>query len=146
MSQKEVQVKISHQVFQDAGDERYEIETTGVLTIKGDSVYLAYTEKIDDQGETNVVFKFSENQISLSRHNVTKTRMVFRPGLVEHQPYQTVAGMMLLSTNTSQLDFAFDEVQLAGSLDLAYALSANDQVVGQYQVALQFGPKSSILN
>ncbi|KMK53083.1 putative beta-barrel protein YwiB [Fructobacillus sp. EFB-N1] len=145
MSQKEVQVKISHQVFQDAGDEHYEVETTGLLTIKGDSVYLAYTEKIDDEGETKVIFKLTEKQISLSRHNVTKTRMVFQLGLVEHQPYQTVAGMMLLSTNTNQLDFTFDESKQAGALDLAYALSANDQVVGQYQVALQFGPKSSIL-
>ncbi|GAP02454.1 hypothetical protein FPFC_013360 [Fructobacillus pseudoficulneus] len=146
MNQQEVQLQIVNQVFQDGGDERYEVATDGVLTTKGESFYLAYTETLPEQPDTKVVFKFKGDQVTINRHNVTKTRMVFEMGLVDPQPYQTVAGMMILATNTQKMEIEFDEATGTGQLDLSYSLTANGDVVGQYQVALQFGPKSSILN
>ncbi|GAO99587.1 DUF1934 domain-containing protein [Fructobacillus ficulneus] len=146
MMKQNVDVRVTTQVFQDNGDERYDIQAPGTVTSRGMSLYLTYTESLPDQPDTKVLVKFKENQVTITRKSAIKTHLVFRIGLVDNQPYQTAAGMMILATNTSQLNMQVVGNKAEGQIQMAYSLSANGSVIGQYLVSLQFGPKSSILS
>ncbi|MBS9337957.1 DUF1934 domain-containing protein [Fructobacillus parabroussonetiae] len=137
MAGQTVNVTFESKIYQDAGDESYQIQSQGKLVQKGAAWYLTYDESLEDQPRTKVLVKIEEGRVAITRTNVTKTRLVFEKGLVDQQPYQTAAGVMLLATNTSKLVQAIDESG-AGKILLDYALSANGEVVGQYQVSLHF--------
>ncbi|MBS9335670.1 DUF1934 domain-containing protein [Fructobacillus papyrifericola] len=133
-----VTVSFESKIYQDEGDESYRVEAEGRLVAKGAAWYLTYEEELPEQPVTKVLVKIEEGRVAITRTNLTKTRLVFEEGLVEHQPYQTAAGMMLLDTNTRDLLVAIDEQAGTGKVLLNYALSANGEVVGQYQVSLHF--------
>lgn len=138
MAGKAVNVTFDSKIFQDGGDESYQVQATGQLVQKGASWYLTYDEELPEQPVTQVLVKIEPDRLAITRTNVLKTRLVFEKGLVDHQPYQTAAGMMLLGTNTKTLRIDIDAVSGMGQVELAYSLSANGKVVGQYQVSLQF--------
>ena len=60
--------------------------------------------------------------------------------------YQTPAGQMHLATYTTQLQTAIDSEKAQGKIAIDYQLIANDQIVGEYALRLQFQAKSSKLN
>lgn len=138
MTGKTVQVQFQSKIFQDEGDESFDIQAKGRLVEKGDALYLTYDEEIAEQPVTKVMVKMEEGRVAISRSNVNKTRLVFEPGLLANQPYQTAAGMMLLDTNTRRFELDLADNKESGKLLLDYSLAANGEVVGQYQVSLQF--------
>lgn len=138
MAGQAVKVTFESKIVQEEGDESYTIEADGRLVQKGAAWYLTYEELLEEQPATKVLVKIEPDHVAITRTNVTKTRLVFERGVVDHQPYQTAAGVMMLGTNTSELLIDIDEEELLGKVALAYSLSANGEVVGQYQVSLQF--------
>lgn len=133
-----VNVTFESKIFQDEGDESYRVTAVGQVIQKKAAWYLSYEELLTGQPATKVFIKIEAGQVAITRTNVTKTRLVFEKGLVDNQPYQTAAGVMLLETNTKTLLVDIDEEAGAGKVHLDYSLSANGEVVGQYQVSLQF--------
>ena len=114
--------------------------------VKNDHVYLRYTENIAEQ-QTKVRFKFEPDSVRLHRTgDGQQTQLVF---VLEQQVpafYQTPAGQMHLATYTTQLQTAIDPEKAQGKIAIDYQLIANDQIVGEYALRLQFQAKSSKLN
>ncbi|MBS9335077.1 DUF1934 domain-containing protein [Fructobacillus sp. M1-13] len=138
MAGQTVKVTFQSKIYQDGGDESYEVTASGQLVQKGAAWYLTYDEALPEQPVTKVLVKIEDDRVAITRSNVTKTRLVFEKGLVDNQPYQTAAGMFILATNTKDFLVSIDEVGKEGKVLLDYSLSANGRVVGQYQVSLHF--------
>ena len=141
-----VQLSLTTTVRQDDDVETFNFDTEGELLVKNDHVYLRYTENIAEQ-QTKVRFKFEPDSVRLHRTgDGQQTQLVF---VLEQQVtafYQTPAGQMHLATYTTQLQTAIDSEKAQGKIAIDYQLIANDQIVGEYALRLQFQAKSSKLN
>ena len=141
-----VQLSLTTTVRQDDDVETFNFDTEGELLVKNDHVYLRYTETIAEQ-QTKVRFKFEPDSVRLHRTgDGQQTQLVF---VLEQQVpafYQTPAGQMHLATYTTQLQTAIDPEKAQGEITIDYQLIANDQIVGEYALRLQFQAKSSKLN
>lgn len=141
-----VQLSLTTTVRQDDDVETFNFDTEGELLVKNDHVYLRYTETIAEQ-QTKVRFKFEPDSVRLQRTgDGQQTQLVF---VLEQQVpacYQTPAGQMHLATYTTQLQTAIDSEKAQGKIAIDYQLIANDQIVGEYALRLQFQAKSSKLN
>ena len=141
-----VQLSLTTTVRQDDDVETFNFDTAGELLVKNDHVYLRYTETIAEQ-QTKVRFKFEPDSVHLHRTgDRQQTQLVF---VLEQQVpafYQTPAGQMHLATYTTQLQTAIDSEKAQGKIAIDYQLIANDQIVGEYALRLQFQAKSSKLN
>ena len=141
-----VQLSLTTTVRQDDDVETFNFDTEGELLVKNDHVYLRYTETIAEQ-QTKVRFKFEPDSVRLHRTgDGQQTQLVF---VLEQQVpafYQTPAGQMHLAIYTTQLQTAIDSEKAQGKIAIDYQLIANDQIVGEYALRLQFQAKSSKLN
>ena len=141
-----VQLSLTTTVRQDDDVETFNFDTEGELLVKNDHVYLRYTETIAEQ-QTKVRFKFEPDSVHLHRTgDGQQTQLVF---VLEQQVpafYQTPTGQMHLATYTTQLQTAIDSEKAQGKIAIDYQLIANDQIVGEYALRLQFQAKSSKLN
>lgn len=141
-----VQLSLTTTVRQDDDVETFNYDTEGELLVKNDHVYLRYTETIAEQ-QTKVRFKFEPDSVRLQRTgDGQQTQLVF---VLEQQVpafYQTPAGQMHLATYMTQLQTAIDSEKAQGKIAIDYQLIANDQIVGEYALRLQFQAKSSKLN
>lgn len=141
-----VQLSLTTTVRQDDDVETFNFDTEGELLVKNDHVYLRYTETIAEQ-QTKVRFKFEPDSVRLHRTgDGQQTQLVFVLDQQVPAFYQTPAGQMHLATYTTQLQIAIDSEKAQGKIAIDYQLIANDQIVGEYALRLQFQAKSSKLN
>ncbi|MDI6495188.1 DUF1934 domain-containing protein [Leuconostoc lactis] len=141
-----VQLSLTTTVRQDDDVETFNFDTEGELLVKNDHVYLRYTENIAEQ-QTKVRFKFEPDSVRLHRTgDGQQTQLVFVLDQQVPAFYQTPAGQMHLATYTTQLQTAIDSEKAQGKIAIDYQLIANDQIVGEYALRLQFQAKFSKLN
>lgn len=140
-----VQLSFATKITQDGEVENFQFETAGELLVKNGQIFLRYTEILAEQ-QTQVRFKFESNAVRLSRTGVGQTKLVFIPETKVPAFYQTPAGQMHLETYTTDLSVQIDDKEGHGQIEINYQLIANDQVVGEYELRLQFQAKSSKLN
>jgi len=141
-----VQLSLTTTVRQDDDVETFNFDTAGELLVKNDHVYLRYTENIAEQ-QTKVRFKSEPDSVRLHRTgDGQQTQLVFVLDQQVPAFYQTPAGQMHLATYTTQLQTAIDSEKAQGKIAIDYQLIANDQIVGEYALRLQFQAKSSKLN
>lgn len=141
-----VQLSLTTTVRQDDDVETFNFDTAGELLVKNDHVYLRYTESIAEQ-QTKVRFKFEPDSVRLHRTgDGQQTQLVFVLDQQVPAFYQTPAGQMHLATYTTQLQTAIDPEKAQGKIAIDYQLIANDQIVSEYALRLQFQAKSSKLN
>ncbi|CAK8053543.1 DUF1934 domain-containing protein [Eupransor demetentiae] len=141
-----VQVHFMSKIYQDGGDESYQVDAPGSLIVRGDSAYLTYIEQLPDQDEVEVLFKFKDEGIRLNRKGPQNNHMAFELDQKRNFKYETAAGPMQLTTRATEIERDFDLEAGRGELGLNYILYQGDQVLGQYRVELQFEPKLSTLD
>ena len=136
---KRVPVKISLRtvISQDGQQEQFNFQETGEFIELNGKHYLRYQEHQNGQ-VTPVQFRLDEEEVHLHRQGATETRLIFdreRPTLTR---YQTEYGALTLQVVTNQLVRQVDPLAPAGRLIAAYQLRAADQLIGSYQLELQF--------
>lgn len=144
--QNHVDIYLKTSVNQAGDKEVFEFKTVGELLVKNGVTFLRYIEVIADQTPTNVLFKLDHDQVRLNRSGDTLTKLAFKRGNRLQAYYQTLAGQMQLETETTALVIDIDSKRDIGMLTMSYELYANDALVGQYDIRLQFNKKSSKLN
>jgi len=146
MANDNVTIYLKTTINQAGESEVFEFDTTGELLIKNGVIFLRYTEVIAGQSQTKVLFKIAGDHGRLNRSGEGSTKLAFTEGQRLPAHYQTPAGQMQLETYTTTLSSQFDLTQLSGLANISYELYANDAIVGQYDILLQFSQKSSKLN
>lgn len=120
--------------------EHFEFTESGqLIRLNGGQVYLRYLEHQDGQ-ETPVQFRLDEDRVQLDRRGPRQTRLVFEAGSETMTRYQTEYGIIHLGVETRQLIKKIDFTNHTGSLQAAYRLKNQGQVLGTYRIQLQFAP------
>ena len=120
--------------------EHFEFTESGqLIRLNGGQIYLRYLEHQDNQ-ETPVQFRLDEDRVQLDRRGPRQTRLVFEAGSETTTRHQTEYGIIHLGVETRQLIKKVDFTNHAGSLQAAYRLKNQGQVLGTYRIQLQFAP------
>lgn len=98
--------------------------------------YLRYVEHQNGQA-TPVQFRL-DDQVHLHRNGELTTLLDFDQETPTYTRYRTQYGVIRLEVLTSRLEKKVDPATPAGQLIVDYALKTAGQVVGSYQLQLQF--------
>ncbi|MBU7455063.1 DUF1934 domain-containing protein [Leuconostoc fallax] len=136
---EQINVHLTTKVCLDNEVEEFSFDTLGQLIVKNEAVYIRYTETLPDQPQVHVTFKFDPNgSIRLMRSGDVKTVMTFVDSKEVPASYETPSGRMTMATRTTLLATALDTANLRGETAIDYILTANEQLIGQYEIRLQF--------
>jgi len=113
----------------DIAKESFEMQTTGVLTLKGEQPYLVY-EEVQNEKAVRTTVKLDNNSALILRSGGVKMRLPFQLGELQTGSYDTGYGTMMITTNTTQLQFE------DGHFQVEYELLINEEVAGTYTLEL----------
>lgn len=134
-----VNIKLETEIVQKEHQQNFIYESVGQAVQVGNNWYIRYEEKAENAENFQVMLKLCDDgAIHLTRQGSLRTKFRFVPGEITETSYQTPYGTMLLLTKTKQLQLEFSELPLAGKLQLAYELSTGEEILGNYQLFLEF--------
>lgn len=134
-----INIKLETSIFQNEHRQNFLYESVGQAVQVGSHWYLRYEEKAESGEHFQVMLKLcSDGAVHLTRQGSLRTKFRFVPGEITETSYQTSYGTMLLLTKTKHLQLEFSELPLAGKLQLAYELSTGEEILGNYQLFLEF--------
>lgn len=134
-----INIKLETSIVQNEHQQNFIYESVGQAVQVGNNWYIRYEEKTENGEQFQVMVKFCQDgSIHLTRQGSFRTKLRFVPGELTETTYQTPYGTMLLVTRTKQLQLEFSETPLRGQLKLAYELSTGEELVGNYQLFLDF--------
>lgn len=132
-----VQVKLSSTITQEGQQERFDFDEEGTFVEMNGKYYLRYVEHQQGQA-TPVQVRFDEKFVRLRRQSVVETNLLFDPTQSTIMRYRTQYGLINLEVATDQLDQQLDTEKPAGHVWVSYQLKNAGQIVGSYQLELQF--------
>ncbi|WP_338146924.1 DUF1934 domain-containing protein [Limosilactobacillus agrestimuris] len=132
-----VHVQLTTTMEQDGQRDQYRFDEEGQFVELNGKYYLRYQEH-QDGTVTPVQFRLDTDQLHLRRSGVRETDFEFQLAEPTKTRYRTEYGIIGMMVTTNRLEVEFDPQNVNGSIDLEYQLTANDQLIGTYQVQLQF--------
>lgn len=129
-------MQLSTTIRQEDEEKTFTFEEQGDFVELNGKYYLRYVEHQNGQ-ETPVQFRL-DDQVHLHRNGEMTTILNFDPIQETVTRYRTQYGVIQLKVATSRLDKAVDPIEPSGKLEVDYTLATAGQVVGSYQLQLQF--------
>ncbi|KRL28737.1 hypothetical protein FD27_GL001518 [Limosilactobacillus frumenti DSM 13145] len=132
-----VHVELTTVMEQDGQQERFHFTEDGQFVNLNGKYYLRYHEH--QQGQTTPVqFRLNNDELHLRRSGIRETVFTFLNRQTTKARYQTEYGIIDLEVTTNRLLVDFDPIAARGNVDLEYQLVSGNQLVGTYQLQLQF--------
>ncbi|MSE21040.1 DUF1934 family protein [Lactobacillus parabuchneri] len=133
-----VQIHLEINILQEGQRSNFVFDVVGQLVRVGTSIYIRYNEDADE-GPVPVTIKISDDgNIKLTRSGENRLQLIFSDGKRIAAHYRTPYGMMDVQTVTSALDTEILSSPLRGNVGVDYLLYAGDQLLGKYNIRLQF--------
>lgn len=132
-----VHVRLTTTMEQDGQKDEYSFEEEGQFVDLNGTYYLRYQEHQEGIA-TPVQFRLGSDELHLRRSGPRETNFVFQLAQSTKSRYRTEYGIIDLQVTTNRMAVEFDSEDANGSIDLEYQLTANEQLIGTYQVQLQF--------
>ncbi|WP_047998833.1 DUF1934 domain-containing protein [Lactiplantibacillus herbarum] len=135
-----VAIHLETRARQDGETANYALDVDGQLVQMGDVFYLRYKEVSDEAPEPiPVTIKLAANgDVVLTRNAENRLRLHFSNGKRIRAHYQTPMGLLPVETVTPMLQVRLRERPFAGEVNVDYDLYAGEQLLGNYQLRLQF--------
>ncbi|WP_236747674.1 DUF1934 domain-containing protein [Acetilactobacillus jinshanensis] len=127
--------------IEQAGDvSNYNFDVDGKLFQIGDTIYLRFMEDDNHDGHgVPVTIRINANgHVKLTRAGENKLQLDFIQGKRVEARYQTPYGLLPIETVTPNLDIQYQNQPLSGNVMVDYNLYAQEQLLGRYQLRLQF--------
>lgn len=132
-----VHVKLSTTINQGGQQEDFTFTEEGTFVEMNGKYYLRYIEHQDGQ-ETPVQVKFEDELIRLRRRGNVETNLFLDPHQETIMRYRTEYGMINIDVLTESLEKDVDIDAPAGHASVKYQLKQAGQLIGSYQLELQF--------
>lgn len=129
-------VHLATTIRQDGQQESFSFDEAGNFVELNSKYYLRYVEHQNGQA-TPVQFRL-DDQVHLHRSGELTTLLNFDLNAPTFTRYRTQYGVIRLTVNTTQLEKTVDPAKATGKLKVNYTLATGGQVVGSYQLQLQF--------
>ena len=124
-----------------AGDvSNFNFHVHGQLFQMGSTVYLRFMEDDNKDGHAvPVTVRIGANgHVKLTRSGENELQLNFIQGKRVEARYQTPYGMLPIDTVTPNLDIQYRNQPFSGAVRVDYNLYAERQLLGRYQLRLQF--------
>lgn len=132
-----ITVKLATTITQDGEQESFRFTEAGTFVEMNGKYYLRYLEHQEGQ-ETPVQIKFEDQLIRLRRQGAVETNLFLDPQQETVLRYQTEYGVVKMKVTTEYLDQQLDVDQPSGHVVVKYQLHHAGQIMGTYQLELQF--------
>lgn len=135
-----IQIKMRTIITQGNQTEEFPYDIMGQFFQKSGQTYIRYQEsaKKKRQAEVQVTLKITDTgAVHLHRAGETRTKLTFEKEQTHLTHYQTPYGNVPLSIHTQQL-FCDIKEEVTGQIEVHYQLQANEEVLGDYQLFLEF--------
>lgn len=131
-----VTVKLQTSILQNDETEQFKFNETGQLVQMKDVYYLRYQEGAQ---KIPVTFKFDQSgTVLLTRNASNRTRFCFQANHTFATHYQSEYGLIKMDVKTIRLLQETDFTAGHGKVAIDYELWAQAQLIGKYQIRLQF--------
>lgn len=119
---------------------RYDVNEMGQLVYVNGSYYLRFDQEDEDSEETiKTTIKFDEeDNVTIIRAGSEKTRMRFDVKNKTSMRYPTPAGTFLIDIDTRHVELQYKNNPFSGQINLEYQLATKGQILGNYNVTIQF--------
>ncbi|MFC0233414.1 DUF1934 domain-containing protein [Vagococcus entomophilus] len=129
-----IQIKMRTTITQGDQTEEFPYNIVGQLFQKSGQTYIRYQES----AKIKVTLKVTDTgAVHLLRAGETRTKLTFEKEQTHLTHYQTPYGNVPLSIHTQQL-FCEIKEEVTGQIEVHYQLQANGEVLGDYQLYLEF--------
>ncbi|MBD5805621.1 DUF1934 domain-containing protein [Lactobacillus sp. 0.1XD8-4] len=132
-----VKVKLSTTITQEGQQEHFDFVEDGTFVEINGKYYLRYLEHQNGQ-ETPVQVKFEDELVRLRRRGSVETNLFLDPHQATIMRYRTQYGILNLDVVTESLEKKVDVQKPAGQVSVKYQLKQAGQIIGSYQLELQF--------
>ncbi|MBU9788647.1 DUF1934 domain-containing protein [Lentilactobacillus sp. IMAU92037] len=133
-----VQIHLETNIVQSGEESNFVFDVTGQLVQVGTSIYIRYTEDAEE-GPVPVTIKIMDNgDIKLTRSATNRLQLLFSQGKRVAARYRTPYGLLDVQTVTSALDAEILDQPLRGKVGIDYLLYAGNELLGKYNIRLQF--------
>lgn len=146
LGKRQIKLTIQNKITQENDSENFSLQTLGEMYYIGESCFITY-EALNDSTEgaikMNVRIKISEEgQLLVNRENA-QTRMQLPLVLNKDTlAYYRMAGVNQIEMTSRLVFFDFGQTEeLVGYLNCEYHLFTGDQLLGEYQLKLQYEPQ-----
>lgn len=134
-----VKIQLKTVVEQEGQIQQFTFDEVGELASLNGAHYLRYHETSSQEGSVPVTIKFSDDgTITLSRNASSRLRVTFDHRRDHETHYQTAYGMIKMTVKTTKLLSQLNLPTGIGNVAVDYELSNQGQLLGKYQIRLQF--------
>lgn len=133
-----VQIHLETAMQQAEDSSNFVFDVTGQLVQMGETIYIRY-EEASEAGDIPVTVKIMPNgDVRLTRSAENRLQLLFSPGKRVSAHYKTQYGVINIDTITPKLEVDISDGPLRGELAIDYLLYAGEELLGKYNIRLQF--------
>ncbi len=134
-----VSIKLATKVTQHEETQDFYFDINGQIVNIGDTLYIRYQELQPDGVEVPVTIKIMpDGTVQLTRSGEMRLKLKFVYRETVKTSYRTPYGEMLFGTYTRNLHVSLKDRPTSGKIFIEYDLFMADELVGNYQINLDF--------
>ncbi|WP_268913893.1 DUF1934 domain-containing protein [Lentilactobacillus sp. SPB1-3] len=133
-----VQIHLRTDILQDGKKSNFVFDMEGQLVEIGNAIYIRYDEEVEG-GSIPVTIKINGNgDVKITRSGQNRSQLMFSEGKRISAVYKTPYGPLDIQTVTLGLTAELLENPLRGTIEISYLLYAGQEMLGKYNISLQF--------
>ncbi|AQW21716.1 hypothetical protein PL11_007180 [Lentilactobacillus curieae] len=133
-----VQIHLRTDILQDGKKANYVFDMEGQLVEIGDAIYIRYDEETDGDPIPVTIKIMNSGDVKITRAGENRSQLMFSEGKRISAVYKTPYGPLDIQTVTPGLEIDLLENPLRGNVDISYLLYAGQELLGKYNISLQF--------
>jgi uncharacterized beta-barrel protein YwiB (DUF1934 family) len=134
-----VRILLETTVTQEGEVFKHSFDEMGRIVLMNDNYYLRYKEsKAEGEGVATMIKISSSDEVQITRHGETKTRLTFNGDADTYSNYKTPQGILEMRIQTTHMSLSYNEQPFAGEVDVDYTIYVQDVPLGTYQLRLRF--------
>ncbi|WP_110928293.1 DUF1934 domain-containing protein [Bacillus massiliglaciei] len=134
---RNIKVTLHTKITHGRETESYELITFGTLLSKGSDIYIQYREE-NEAGTVQTTIKHKPHETLLLRSGSVKMRQLFRLQEKTNGQYESVYGILGLTTTATKIDHTWNERLKEGKLSLRYQMHMQGGSPGKYELTISY--------
>ncbi|WP_283679357.1 DUF1934 domain-containing protein [Lentilactobacillus sp. Marseille-Q4993] len=133
-----VQIHLETTTIQDGKSQDYVLDVDGQLVEIGNTLYLRYKEDNDGKKVPVTIKILPSGDLKITRTAENKSQLLFSQGKRVSAVYRTPYGAVDIETVTPSMEISLFDNPLRGDIKVDYLLYGGSELLGKYNISLQF--------
>ncbi|MDR0921097.1 MAG: DUF1934 domain-containing protein [Lactobacillales bacterium] len=137
-----VKIHLETKVRQDGETSAFVFNEPGQMVTVNGTIYLRYKEILEAEGQTlktSVTMKIEpDGRLQIIRNGQVRMKLRFEYEKLVATSYRTPYGIFPITTYAKELHVSLKDTPLSGQVTLDYNLFAGEELLGEYELRLNF--------